>query len=180
MPHAEKRRLVESAHFTARVEMLVGAQSSGKIGPPGADIDYTLRAFPNHHRALVSVVKYGERKGVPKPEGLRYDVECYFERAVRFKANDPIVRMLYATYLAKHNRQPEAVVHLQQATFIAAGNPFTHFNVGLVYFDMKMYDKALASAHRAQELGFDRTELRDLLKTAGHWQEPAADAKPQQ
>ena len=60
--HQTKRGLVDGAHFTRRVEMLMGAQSGGQIGPPGADLDYTLRAFPNHHRALMSVMKYGEKQ----------------------------------------------------------------------------------------------------------------------
>ena len=49
-PHTEKRMLVDGAHFTPRVENLIGAQSGGQVGDPGADLNYTLRAFPNHHR----------------------------------------------------------------------------------------------------------------------------------
>ncbi|MBK9234599.1 MAG: hypothetical protein IPO19_00485 [Rhodoferax sp.] len=177
MPHPEKRRLVEGAHFTPRVESLIGAQSGGQLGPPGADLDYTLRAFPNHHRALISVMRYGEKKGNPQPPGLRYVVECYFERALRFKPNDVIVRMIYSTYLTKHKREAEAVAQLEQATALAGDNAFTHYNIGLTYFDMKIYDKALARAHRATELGFDRTELRDQLRNANQWQEPKIEAK---
>ena len=178
--HQYKRALVDGAHFTRRVELLMGAQSGGQIGPPGGDLDYTLRAFPNHHRALISVMKYGEKQKSQKPEGLRYDVECYFERAVRFQPNDAIARMLYATFLTKNNRVPEAVAQLEISTVVAKDNAFTHYNVGLVYFDMKNYGKALAQAHRAQALGFERTELRELLKGVKQWQEPMAETKPQQ
>lgn len=176
MPHAAKRQLVEGAHFTPRVENLIGAQSSGQIGAPGGDLDYTLRAFPNHHRALIAVVRYGERTGNPKPPGLRRVVECYFERALRFAPNDTTVRMIYASYLAKHKREPEAVAQLEQATNYAGDNPFTHYNIGLSYFDLKLYDQALAQAHKAMALGFERTQLRELLEKAGHWKEP--DASP--
>lgn len=179
LPYTEKRKLVEGAHFTSRVESLIGAQSSHQIGPPGGDLDYTLRAFPNHHRALLSVMRYGEKTGSQRPAGLRYDVECYFERAIRFKPDDAIARMLYSTYLTKNKRLPEAVAQLEQATTIAGENAFTHYNIGLTYFDMKIYDKALARAHRALELGFERIELRDLLKNAGQWQEPSGTKKPQ-
>ena len=172
--------LVDGAHFTRRVELLLGAQSGGQIGPPGGDLDYTLRAFPNHHRALMSVMRYGEKQKSKKPEGLRYDVECYFERAVRFQPNDAVARMLYATFLTKNNRVPEAVAQLEFSTVVAKDNAFTHYNIGLVYFDMKNYGKALAQAHRAQALGFERTELRELLKGVKQWQEPMAETKPQQ
>lgn len=178
MPHPAKRQLVEGAHFTPRVENLIGAQSSGQIGPPGADLDYTLRAFPNHHRALIAVMRYGERKGTQKPPGLPRVVECYFERAVRFAPNDTTVRMIYASYLAKNKREPEAVAQLEQATNYAGDNPFTHYNIGLSYFDLKLYDQALAQAHKAMALGFERTQLRDLLEQAGQWKEPEVAPVP--
>lgn len=174
--HSLKRALVEGAHFTPRVENLIGAQSSLQVGPPGGDLDYTLRAFPNHHRALMAVMRYGEKTGSPKPSGLRYDVECYFERAIRFKPDDTIARIIYSTYLTKNKRIPEAVAQLEQATRLAEDNAFTHYNIGLAYFDMKIYDKALDRAHKAMALGFERTELRDLLEKQGQWREPIAAA----
>ena len=174
--HSYKRMLVDGAHFTPRVENLIGAQSGGKSGPPGADLDYTLRAFPNHHRALMSVMRYGEKTKIERPAGLSMVVECYFERAARFKPNDTIVKMLYATYLMKNNRMPEAVNQLERATVLAKDGAFTHYNIGLVYFDMKNYGRALAQAHEAIALGFQRTELRDLLEAANQWQEPKTEA----
>ena len=55
-------------------------------------------------------------------------------------------------------------------------NPFTQYNVELIYLDMKNYDKALEQAHKAYELGFGRTELRDRLKSAGRWKDPEPGA----
>jgi len=173
MPHSEKRRLVEGAHFSRRVENLIGAQSSGQVGPPGSDLDYTLRAFPNNHRALMAVMRYGEKTGSQQPPGLPRVVECYFERAIRFKSNDTVARIIYSTYLAKNKRGPEAVAQLEQATTFAGDNAFTHYNIGLAYFDLKIYDKALRQAHRAMEIGFERTQLRDMLEKAGQWREPS-------
>ena len=178
--HEHKRGMVEGAHFTQRVELLIGGKSSAGIGAAGQDLNYTLHAFPNHHRALMAVMKYGERAKSDKPDGLKYTVECYFERAVRFQPNDAVARMLYATFLTKNNRVPEAVAQLEFSTVVAKDNAFTHYNIGLVYFDMKNYGKALAQAHRAQALGFERTELRELLKGVKQWQEPMAETKPQQ
>ena len=40
-----QKHLVEGAHFTPEVESLKGARGSATVG---GDIDYTLRAFPNH------------------------------------------------------------------------------------------------------------------------------------
>lgn len=174
--HTRKLNLVESPHFPPIVELLIRGNRSGI--DPGGDLDYTLRAFPNHHRALLSVIRYGEKKGTETPAGLKYTVECYLERAVRFAADDPIVRMLYSSYLAKKKRQPEAMAQLEYATGLAAESAFTHYNIGLFYLDMKIYDKAVSRAHRALELGFERTELADLLKAAGKWQDPVVVQKP--
>jgi hypothetical protein len=51
----------------------------------------------------------------------------------------------------------------------AKDNPFSHFNIGLVYFDLKEYDRALAQAHKAQELGYTRTDLMDRLRSVNKW-----------
>jgi hypothetical protein len=176
--HTHKLGLVEGAHFTKEVELLIRGRSGGL--KPGGDIDYTLRAFPNHHRALISVMRYGEKEANQKPSGLRYVVECYFERAIRFSPDDALVRIIYSTYLTQNKRIPEAVAQLDQATRIAGESVFTQYNIGLAYFDMKIYDRALTQAHRALALGFERVELRQLLEKAGQWKEPAMspDAPP--
>jgi tetratricopeptide (TPR) repeat protein len=161
--------LVESTHFLPYIETLIRGNSSTT---PGGDIDYTLRAFPNHHRALMAMMHLGEKEKTPKPIGSHYTVECWFQRAVQFRPDDTTVRMIFSSYLSKNKRVPEAVNQLEQATGLAKDNAFTHYNIGLVYFDMKIYDKALVQAHRALALGFERTELRDLLEKAGQWQGP--------
>lgn len=168
--HRDMLATVEGAHFTQEIELLIRGRSGG--ADPGADMNYTLLAYPNHHRALISVMRYGEKKASPKPPGLRYEVECYFERAIRFRPDDAIARIIYATYLTKNKRVSEAVAQLEQATRIAGENAFTHYNVGLAYLDMKIYDKSLAQAHKALALGFERTELRDLLQKVGQWKDP--------
>lgn len=162
-------KIVEMAHFTAAVEALIRGNTSET---PAGDIDYTLRAFPNHHRALVSVMRWGEKTKSPQPRGLRYSVECYFHRAVQFRPDDAIVRMLFATFLYSKERTPEAMLQLETATDLAKDNPFTHYNIGLVYLDMKAYDKALSAAHRAYGLGFTRPDLKDALIAAKKWTEP--------
>jgi tetratricopeptide (TPR) repeat protein len=173
--HKHKLYLVEGAHFNRNVELLIRGKSATL---PGGDIDYTLRAFPNHHRALMSVMKYGQKTGSQKPEGLQYEVECYFERAIRFSKDDVIVFMLYATYLNSRKRQAEAVPLLERAAAIAKTDPFSQFNIGLIYYDMKMYDRALAQAHRAKSLGFERDDLQQLLAKVDQWKDaPPAPAK---
>ena len=160
---------VEDFHFTPEVEALL----RGKSGTLPQDLNYTLLNVPNHHRALIALMRYGVQLKSPQPPGLRYPIECYFERALRFRPGDNVARLLYAHYLANGQRVPEAMRQLEITTVAAGDNPFTHYNIGLIYVEIKAYDRALVQAHKAAALGFDRTGLRDQLKAAGRWKEPA-------
>ncbi len=164
----DKLPLVLSTHFTPQVEMLI----KGSAGYLGGDIDYTLRAIPNYHRALISMMRLGEREKQDKPSNMRYTVDCWFQRAITFAPDDAIVRMIYSTYLNSKGRVPDANAQLEIATVHAKDNPFTHYNIGLHYFDLKNYDKALAEAHKAIELGFLQIELREQLRGVGKWADP--------
>lgn len=161
--------LVESTHFLPYIEAGIRGHSSTTAG---GDLDYTLRAFPNHPRALVSMMRHAEKEKTPKPSGSRYTIECWFDRALRFQPDDTTVRMIFASYLSKNNRVPEATAQLERVEASAKDNAFTLHNIGLVYFDMKLYDKALAQAHKAMALGFEKQKLKELLEQSGHWKEP--------
>lgn len=161
--------VVEQYHFVPSVEALIRGTTGGSVA---GDLDYTLRAFPNHHRALLSMMRYGEKMKSLQPQGLRYPVECYFERAIRFRSDDILVRMIYATFLAKYERRTEATQQLEQATALADDNALSHHNIGLIYFDLKLFDKALIQAHKAVSLGLLQPALRDQLQGIGKWVEP--------
>lgn len=158
--------LVESAHFTPWVENLTRGNTSST---PAGDIAYTLRAFPNHPRALLSMMKLAEREKRDKPRGSTYTMDCWFERAIRFQPEDGTVRMLYGTYLARKNKDREAIEQLELADKLITDDANVHYNLGLAYFDVKQYDKALTHAKKAYALGFQLPGLRDMLKRAGKW-----------
>lgn len=163
--------MVESAHFRPEIEALLYGKT--RDSTPGGDIAYTLHAIPNHHRALLATVRYGAKLKTDHPRDMMFSVPCYFERAVRFAPDDPIVRMLYAQYLAEKSQQTQALGHLDVAVGLAADNAFTHYNLGLVYLEVGAPEKALQQAHRARALGFPRLELEQKLRTSGKWQDPA-------
>lgn len=174
----ERRDLLvlgERFHFTPKVEALISGQSGYKVGE---DIAFILRMFPNHHRALVAMMRWGERKKTLSPDDTQYPVECYFERALRFRPDDNIARMIYATFLTRQGRLPEAEAQLDYVAITAGDNAFTHYNVGMQYLELKLYDKAVSEAQAAQRLGFPATDLRDKLRAAGKWQDTAAVPPP--
>jgi tetratricopeptide (TPR) repeat protein len=170
----EPLRLVEGAHFIPRVEALIG----GKSGRLGSELTYTLRAFPNHHRALVSMMRYAENTQRDPPPDMMYTAECWFERAIRFARDDAIVRMLYAKYLTTKGRTAEALAQVDLAVEMGGDNPMTPFSAGLILLELKEYDRANEMARRATALGNPRGELKDALVAAGKWREEASPPAP--
>lgn len=170
-------RLVEGAHFGPSVEALLHGKR-GAHTPVGPEINYTLRAFPNHHRALLATQRLAERTKRDPPPGMLYTVECWFDRATRFRPNDVVVRMLYAQYLNSKSRREQALAQLEQVQRLAGDNPFTHYNLGLVFLEMKEFDRALVQAHRAIDLGFERDDLKAKLVAAGKWSDTPPAAAP--
>jgi tetratricopeptide (TPR) repeat protein len=171
---SNKLIIVEQAHFTARVEALLPGGGTGDLGK---DLSYTLNASPNHHRALAAITRFGARTRSPQPPGLTYSINCYFDRAVRFSPRDTVVRSLYAVYLAQNGRPRDAIAELDVASSFAADNAVSHYNVGLVYFELAQYDKALHEAHAALRLGDQRQQLAEKLRSVGKWHQPS-EAEP--
>lgn len=172
----EKLGVVEHYHFTPAVESL----KSGVTGQIGDDLDYTLRAFPNHHRALMAMIRLGQRDGVAKPRGARYTVACYVARAEAFKPDDGMVKMLAGVFLLQNGHDAEAAEKLEAAAKLEGGNANLHYNLGLAYFRLKKFDSALEHAHKAYALGFQLPGLRSMLERAGQWREPSSSANAAQ
>jgi tetratricopeptide (TPR) repeat protein len=162
-----KLGVVEQYHFTPKVEAL----KSGEHSYLGDDLDYVLRAFPNHPRALMAMARLAERDHSRQPQGAGYTVECYFKRAIRFRPEDATARMVYGSFLARQKKYPEAIEQLKAAEQSSDENANLHYNLGLVYFEVGKFDSALQHAHRAYQLGFELPGLRNKLKRAGKWKE---------
>lgn len=158
--------LVEIAHFTPDVENLISGSSSAT---PAGDLDYTLRAWPNHHRALASLVKYTVREKSTQIPGLKWPAECYFDRAIRMNAKDAQVRSIYSVFLTQRGRNKEALEQLEVATHLEPDNATFLYNLGLLYFRQKNYEKASHYAGQAYALGYPLPGLRNKLIQAGKW-----------
>ncbi len=156
---------VEGAHFTRGVEALI----RGKTGrDPYGDIDYTLRAWPNHHRALNSFTRYYFREKNtwnriwPRPE-------CYFQRALQFTPDDPTTYMLYGIYLQKSGKLKLAEENYKKALALDPEHTQANYNYGLLLVNLKQYDKARAAAKKAYDQSFPLPGLKDMLKSVGYW-----------
>lgn len=168
----KKLALVDSAHFTTQVEMLV----KGNTGAIGGDLDYTLRASPNHHRALLSMAKYQEKTQQDPPPAMRYSLDCYFNRAMRFAPDDTVVRLIYAQALQRRKRQSDAFEQLSALEKMALENPMTWRNIGLLYADMNDFDSVKRVIERLDALGYPAPTLEQRLSDAiKQPAEPASD-----
>jgi Flp pilus assembly protein TadD len=162
----KQRDTVERYHFTDNVATLRKGESTMRVG---GDLDYTLRAFPNHPRALAAMAELALKSKKDPPEGARYTVACWFERAIRFRPEDGTVRTVWGIALLKSGERAEAIRQLEKADELLPNNPSVLYNLGLAHYQAKDYDRAVAYAKRAYELGFTLPGLRDMLKKVGKW-----------
>jgi tetratricopeptide (TPR) repeat protein len=161
------KKIVELHHFNNNVESL----TRGVTDYIGADLDYTLRVFPNHVRALWTLSRLSRQENKEQPQGTRWTVDCYFERAIRFQPDDGEVRMVYGLHLLKIGDKTASSRELEKAAELSKGNAQVHYNLGLAYFELGNYEQAMAQAKLAYALQFPLPGLRDKLKRAGKWQE---------
>jgi Flp pilus assembly protein TadD len=127
--------------------------------------------FPNHHRALSALGKLALREKTLKPLGAKYSVECFFDRAMRFKPNDGVVRMIYGDFLLKSGHIDKATEQFETAANLDPAHPTINYNLGLLYMKKKDYAQAKTYAKKAYEMGFPLPGLKNQLIQAGKWDE---------
>lgn len=169
----DKLRIVDRFHFTADVENLRAGNTSHRVG---GDISYTLRASPNHYRALHAMARLSIKLKDPRPPGSPYVIDCWFERGMRFRPDDGMVPLTYGIYLAQVGKKDEALKMLEKAEQLGERGANFHYNIGLVYADLGRYEQALKHAHEAYRLGFNLPGLRKKLQQAGKWRDAGAKA----
>lgn len=157
--------LVESAHFTSEVERGI----RGVTSTIGGDLDYTLRAFPNHPRALATLSRVALKDKRVVLDKMHWPVECYFDRALRFAPDDATVRGTYGHYLYARGQIDLAVVMFTKAFEIEPENATINYNLALGLLKQKQYEKANYHAQRAYALGFPLPGLKNMLREANKW-----------
>jgi tetratricopeptide (TPR) repeat protein len=167
--------MVENFHFTTKVENLIGGSTA--MTPLG-DINFTLNAFPNHHRALNAVSRYEIKKQKEAQQGGRYynpeteggrSAECYFDRAIRWRPNDPNVHLIYGIHLHRLGKLDQALAEYKISEKIQPNSADLQYNLGLLYFDKQQYTVAKGHAKKAYQLGYPLLGLRKKLAGVGQW-----------
>jgi tetratricopeptide (TPR) repeat protein len=167
---AANLEIVEVNHFTSDVENGIKGISSSI----GGDLDYTLRAIPNHHRALTTLVTLAQRDRSVQIQGMHYPVECWFDRALRFTPDDGSVYAIYGSYLFALGKTAKATALFKQGAAIDPDNATINYNLGLAYLKQRDYQQARVYAKKAYAGGFPLPGLKNKLAQAGQWDDPPA------
>lgn len=163
--HTKELFLVESAHFTTEVESLVRGNTTTL---PYGDIAYTLRAWPNHHRALNAISRYNLRLKRQK-KTIKIPAECWFKRAISFSPSDATIYMLFGIYLHNSAKHKMAENNYNISLQLNPDNIQTHYNLGLLLVDRKRYVEAKKHAQFVYGNNYPLPGLKNKLADAGYW-----------
>lgn len=177
--------LVERAHFGPKTKKLALDHNWCFYW---GDLDYTLRAFPNHPGALMAMAEYLEhhrpctrkRKEPKTLEAIMAEIESggwrernadyYFDTAIKFRPQYAETHILYGKYLAKSGRLDEALARYAEALKLEPNSADAHYYLGLLYLEKGNFDKAKFHAQKAYSLGQQLPDLREKLIKAGMWE----------
>jgi tetratricopeptide (TPR) repeat protein len=177
--------LVERAHFAARTKERA---RRGDWCAYWGDLDYTLRAFPNHPGALVAMVEYlevgnpypcvtkKEKKStadllaeMEKGTWQEKNADYYFDTAIKFRPQYAATRVLYGRYQHKEGRLKEALKNFLEAEKLEPQSADAHYWLGMLYLDQGNLVQAKHHAEKAYQIGHKQPELREKLTKAGVW-----------
>lgn len=156
---------VERNHFTTDVEALI----RGKSGALANDLTFTLRAIPNHYRALDAMGRWQLKNPQPTERDGFYGADCFFERALLFKPQDPLLHMMYGIYLHKAGKFAEALERYKRSELLDPNSVELQYNLGLVHLELGNNDLALEYAKRAYAGQYPLPGLRNRLEKKGLW-----------
>jgi tetratricopeptide (TPR) repeat protein len=130
-----------------------------------ADLSFVMSSWPNYYPVLEALITY-DLGG-----GKTYDfpsTRCFLERARTIFPDDVKVRLLEGYYFWKKNDKDRAISSYEDALTLDPDASDAHYNLGLVYLEMKQYDKAREHAQAAYAAGYPLTGLKNRLAKAGY------------
>lgn len=158
--------IVEEYHLNTDVLQLRRGMTAES---PRGDLEYTLRAFPNHYLALDAMARLHRREKAETLPGGRYSISCWFDRARRFAPNDATIPLIEGVHNFMLGRYARAEEDLTRSIALAPDSAEAHYNLGLLYVRLDKLEQARAEAKVAYDLGFPLSGLRDQLAQRGAW-----------
>lgn len=158
----ENLPIVEQFHFTPEVESLRRGASGTVLG----DLRYTLRAFPNHHRALAAIARYAVEGGRFPADDMIPTAECYFDRAIAFVPDDGAVHAIYGSYLQKTGEKTRAREEYETALRLSPESVEINYLAGLYFVDVGDLARAKQLAQVAYDGGYPLPGLKNKIEAA--------------
>ncbi|HKO87462.1 MAG TPA: tetratricopeptide repeat protein [Burkholderiales bacterium] len=156
---------VEKYHLQKGVDAL----RRGKYQYAWADLDFMLRYFPNHPRALMLMAEVCESWRDPKCKA-----EEYFSRAIELSPDQAPAHIILGIHQHQQGKYADAIQSYQTALSIAPNSGNAHYNLGLAYFAKGDYANANEHAQKAYDLGMTLPGLQQKLVKADAWKPRAA------
>lgn len=155
-------RTVEAYHLKPDIRQAIQAKHYVSVW---GDLDFVLRYFPNHPRALLLMSEVCHLWRDP-----RCNPESYFDKAIAMTPDNPTIQIAKGIYLQRGNRLDEAIESFKQALLSNPNSINAHYNLGLAYLAQKQY--GLANEHAQQAYSLETSlpaGLRNKLVAAGAW-----------
>lgn len=153
--------------------------AAGNFGAALSDFEFILNYFPNHPQVLVALSELCEKW---RTAACDLKAEQWFQRAITLNPSAGQSHVLQAMHYHRRNKLDEAVKSYKRALDVAPESLNAHYNLGLVYTDLKQYELANLHAQKSYALGAQYPGLRNRLQKAGKWNPnvtlPASSAKP--
>jgi tetratricopeptide (TPR) repeat protein len=145
-------------------------------GTFSGDIDYTLRAIPNHPAGLDLASRLEKRLSQPgaeltnllKYERPKHTAECYFKRAIALAPNRSYTYVVYGIHLHRFGKYEDASKAYAQALALGSDTIETNYNYGLSLVKSGRFAEAEQQAKIAYQGGFPLPGLRNMLQQQGY------------
>ena len=154
-------QVVEAYHLGQAITKLSERRVSAKD-----DLDFILRHFPNHPKALALMVEYGKQQ---KDPGIALP---YYQKAVELNPKIASIWSDYGAYQHELKNYDDAIFCFKKAVELKPKNGLYQYNLGLALFEKKDYVGAQDAANQARDFGIPYTALQAKLDAL---KKPVAD-----
>ena len=167
---------IDKIHTDQAVPILSkrGRITQGDLQYAGNQLDYTLRAIPNDPKALKLMVDYDRmRRSNPTLVSPIPLPECYFQRALEFRADQEHISLIFGVYLHQIKQYTTAIAQFKRAIALNDKATEAYYNLALSLIASGDIKGAVPYAKKAYELGFPLPGLREKLRRKGVWDDAA-------
>ena len=160
--------IVTKYHLNSNIVRLTKGQTGTHIS---GDLDYTLRALPNHPVALDTISRFEIRQASSpdfkaKQKAMPYSAECYFQRALKiFGYNQPQTYMLWGLHKYREKKYQEAIEYFNKAESLGFNSADLAYYFGLTYLKLGDINKAQKYSDIAYSMGYQLPGLKKMLES---------------